>query len=219
MISKKLERWQLEELLRTQPGLSLKPIVEGVVRISGTFSFSANADGREQIEDTYKLDISVPDVFPSKLPLVTELGGRIPKDFHTFSDGTLCLGSPTRLRLKLCESPTLPTFANECLIPYLYGYSFKEKNGYLPFGELDHGPGAILKDYADLFGVKDEKKALEMIRLASLKKRDANKQRCPCGSGRRLGSCHNLQVNQLRHRLGRSWFRDQYTMLIYLQSI
>jgi hypothetical protein len=49
-----------------------------------------------------------------------------------------------------------------------------------------------------------------MVRLAGKKKRIANKLPCPCGSGRRLGRCHNLKVNGLRHQLGPKWCRTQY---------
>jgi len=40
-----------------------------------------------------------------------------------------------------------------------------------------------------------------------MRKRHANKERCPCGSGDRVGWCHHRQLNRLRKRLGRYWFR------------
>jgi hypothetical protein len=40
-----------------------------------------------------------------------------------------------------------------------------------------------------------------------MKKRQANKLPCPCNSGRRVGQCHHLEINRLRNKLGRSWFR------------
>src|SRR5262249_21268599 len=67
----------------------------------------------------------------------------------------------------------------------------------------------IRQDYAALFGVQSEGAADEFVRLASLNKRAANQYLCPCGSNRRLGKCHHRQVNRLRARLGRSWFRAQ----------
>jgi hypothetical protein len=53
----------------------------------------------------------------------------------------------------------------------------------------------------------------EFVRLAALRRREANKHPCPCGSGRRLGRCHNRRVNHLRGRLGRSWFRASLASL------
>lgn len=215
-IRDKFERWKLGELLHDYPGLSLRPIVNGQVRLVGFLSFSAEANGLERIDDAYEVEIAVPHSFPRGLPLVTETAGRIPNDFHRDDDGSLCLGSPARQYLELNKAPTLPGFVRTCLIPYLYGFSYREKHGRLPFGELDHGMKGIMKDLAALFGIDDEKSAQEMVRLAGMKKRNANKRRCPCGSGRRLGKCHNRKLNPLRQALGRTWFRDHYRWITEL---
>ncbi len=174
-------------MLRDQPGLRVLPVVDSTLRLTGTFTFSADSPSSERINDSYEIQITIPGGFPAELPAVQETAGRIPKTFHTNPDGTLCLGSPTRLRLTIAASPTLPTFAEHCLVPYLYGFSLREKYGKLPFGELSHGFRGICQDYADIFRVKSESAAMEMVRLTSLKKRVANKHLCPCGSTRRTG--------------------------------
>lgn len=209
----KFERWKLDELLLAFPGLSLRPVVNGEVRLTGTLSFNAVANGLERIEDAYDVEIIVPSGFPRVLPFVNESAGRIPADFHKNDDGSLCLGSPVRQHLALAKSSTLLGFVKSCVIPYLYGYSYLVKHGSLPFGELDHGMKGIRSDFAELFGVKDQKVVEQMVYLAGTKKRDANKHPCPCGSGRRLGKCHNRRVNNLRKQLGRTWFREQYRWL------
>lgn len=203
------ERWKIEEFLLVFPELSLRPVVNGVVRLTGKLTFCAEAVGLEQINDSYEVEISIPANFPRELPFVKETAGRIPKDFHTHDDGSLCLGSPIRQQLQLMRSPTLRGFVELCVIPYLYGFTFREKHGELPFGELDHGMEGIAKDLAELFGVKSHA-ALKMVKLAGMKKRDANKRDCPCQSGRRLGKCHNRRVNSLRNQLGRKWFREHF---------
>lgn len=207
------ERWKLDELLRDCPGLSLRPIVNGVVRLAGTLEFSAEATGFERIEDAYEVEMIIPHGFPRELPLVIETAGRIPKDFHTNDDGSLCLTSPLRQHLALTKAATLPGFVKSLVVPYLYGFSYREKHGELPFGELDHGMKGIRSDFAELFGVKDRKAVEEMVRLVGMKKRSANKCPCPCGSGRRLGKCHNRRVNHWRRRLHRTWFKAQYKWL------
>jgi hypothetical protein len=203
---------RVEELLREQPGLRLQSVVDGELRFAGSLDFSADASGRERISDRYELELRVPRAFPREPALVRETGARIPKGFHTNSDGTLCLGSPTQLRLTLFRAATLPEFVEHCVVPYLYGFSYHEKYGELPFGELAHGSRGLRQDFAELFGVK-ESVAIELVRLASLKKRVANKLPCPCGSGCRLGRCHNLKVNLIRDELGRNWLRMEHRQL------
>ncbi len=189
------------------------PCVNGQLRIRGSLSFSAEVEGLERIDDAYEVDLVVPPNFPRNLPIVTATAGRIPRRFHTNSDGSLCLGSPTRQRLALGDSPTLLTFVEKVLVPYLYGFSFRERHRFLPFGELAHGKRGLLDDLSELFDVGDDSSVLEMVRLTGLKKRHANKQLCPCGRGKRVGKCHNLKLNALRNQLGRRWFRQHYTLL------
>ena len=138
------------------------------------------------------------------MALAWETGGRIPPDYHKLTNGALCLGSRVGLRLQMGGSPSLLRFVERCVIPYLYGYSYSVKHGAPPFGELAHGELGSLQDLAGLLGVEDLALAVRYCMLAATKRRRANKQPCPCGSGRRLGRCHNRRVNALRKRVGRA---------------
>ncbi len=196
---------QANEVLEQYYGLRLMPAKRGL-RIGGTFHLSAETKCLPRIEDEYELRIDVPPDFPQSLPTVRDTGSRIPASYHTNPDGTLCLGSPVRQLLAIGQGGTIIEFIERVLVPYLYGYSHYETSGELPFGELDHGTKGLMDDYARLFGVQSMKPMRGMIALAAQKKRIANKQPCPCGSGLRLGRCHNRSVNYLRDQLGRNWF-------------
>jgi hypothetical protein len=206
-------RWGLDELLLSQPGLRIVPAVSGLV-LAGTLEVNAQISGKAAITDKYQIELRIPQNFPKEIPSVFETGGRIPRSYHRLKDGSLCLGSPTKLRLILAESPSILRFVKRCLIPYLYGYSYRTQHGVSPFGELEHGSAGIRQDLMPLFGVDREAAVLGFVELAAMKKRHANKKPCPCGSGLRLGRCHNRKVNWLRNRLGRYWFR-----LVRLQLI
>jgi len=206
-------RWRLEELLLKYPGLRICPATPWYVRLAGALAFSAEAPGKELIEDEYEIEIAIPERFPKWIPSVREMGGRISSTFHKLDDGCLCLGSPTRLLLMLSESSSIISFVERCVIPYLYGHSFYEKHRIMPFGELLHRQQGISQDLASLFGIDREDVVPGFVRLASMKKRLANKQPCPCGSNRRLGQCHRLRVNKLRASLGRYWFASLSTTL------
>ena len=203
----RLRRWGVDDLLAAYGGLTLIPVSGGPVKVSGLLGFEASARNHGTISDEYRVEIEVPDDFPRGLPAVTETGGRIPKSFHTNPDGTLCLGSPTRLRLFLSGGPSLERFVTKCVVPYLYGHAYFEKHGVMPFSELRHGESGILQDLASLYGASSTAAVVGFVHLTALSKRVANKAPCPCGSGRRLGRCHNRRVNYLRRRLHRGWFR------------
>ncbi len=72
------------------------------------------------------------------VPKVQETSNRIPTDFHHYQDDTLCPGAPIAVRQKFKKEPTLVGFVNNCVIPYLYSFSYKSKFGKMPFGELPH---------------------------------------------------------------------------------
>ena len=213
-IRERYSRWRLDELLLRHPGLRIVPSRGDGLTLSGDIGFRLRGPSHGPIEDTYSVEFHVPPNFPEALPTAREMGGRIPDTFHKLEGGWLCLGAPTALRMKLTLSPTLPTFVDEFVVPYLFGHSYFVKHGAMPFGELAHGRKGILEYLAELFGGASSSRAYEFLRLGSMKRRDANKHLCPCRSGRRLGRCHNRRVNHLRDRMGRRWLRDEYARIM-----
>lgn len=206
MMGQWLQAWRVDELLGKYPGPRLRPAAAGTLRIAGTLEFSAEARNRPRVSDRYVISLQVAPSFPRSIPVVREMEGRISESFHQMSGGELCLGSPTRIRLILAEAPSLCSFVERCVIPYLYGYSLVEQGEVPPFGELSHGAKGLREDLADLIGFEEEHILGGFVRLLSMKRRQANRRSCPCGSGLRLGRCHNRKVNALRSKLGRRWF-------------
>lgn len=204
------EEWGVESLLEKYSGLTLRPQRDNTLIIEGDLEFQAQYPGRERIADSYKIRIQIPKAFSSEVPAVREISGRIPKHFHTNPDDTLCLALPIELHLKLKGDTSLTSFVENCVIPFLYAFSHKEKYGNLPFGEMAHGRPGKIQGYQRLLRADTEEACLKMLFLLGQKKRIANKRICPCGSGRRVGQCHHRELNSLRKVRSRSWFRKEY---------
>ena len=204
------ERFDLGGFLRTYQRMAILPSRDIFLLLEGKYDFAANP--YDPIVDFYDLQIIVTDNFPNEVPAVYETAGRIPRkaDYHINDDGTLCLGSRLRVLWILSKFPTLMGFAEKCLTPYLYAISYKFKyGGSLPFGELAHGTPGELSDYADLFGLENEKQVRMVIQYLGMKKRRANKLPCPCGCGHRLGKCRfNWRIRQFRQLAERGYFRS-----------
>jgi hypothetical protein len=201
----------LHEFLTDYPQMTIRPTSSWGLMLQGSFRFSAQPAAKIEITDGYNLRIAVPESFPRDLPGVTELDNKIPRTgaYHVNSDSTLCLGSPLRLIWKLSQEPTLNGFASNCLVPYLYAISHKLMfGGRLPFSELAHGSPGELQDYADLFSLTQPAQAQRALYLLGMNKRIANKQRCPCDCGGRLGNCEfNGTIRKFRRLASRSWFK------------
>lgn len=201
----------LGQFLSDYPGMSTAPCSDAGVCLRGKFRFKASVSGSDEIDDSYKLVIVVPEKFPQAIPKVKETGGKIPRDgnFHVNPDGTLCLGSPLRLLRKVHNAPNLTGFADKCLVPYLYAVSYKLMHGGdFVFGELAHGDQGIVEDYSVMLGLKKRHQVTQAIQLLGIKKRIANKKPCPCGCGKRLGACQfHHKLNEFRKMAPLSWFK------------
>lgn len=162
---------------------------------SGKLTFSAQYNG-VSVEDEYMVEITIPQGYPGILPSAKETGGRIPKDFHKHPDETLCLGSRIEMRIKFRERESLIGFVEDLLIPFLYGFSYREKYGEMPYGELPHGIEGVLKSYQTLFHVNDDLTAIAFLKILADQNYRGHME-CPCGSGLKLRNCHGGVVKGL----------------------
>lgn len=193
-----LKQLAIAEVLTRFESLRLVPTRDGSILLRGVIDFTASAHDCKTVTDSYEISVRVPDGYPSELPVAHETGGRIPTDFHKLEGDALCLGSPFRLWLLTKQNPSLLNFIERVVVPYLYAYSLHEAGETMPFGELRHGMPGLVDDLGEMLGASDSKTAAAYVQAIIRKKRVANKRSCPCGSGMRLGRCHNRRVNALR---------------------
>ena len=175
-------------------------------------------NSQRKIEDQYSVLILVPNTYPQKLPTVKEMGGRIPKDFHTNSDGTLCLGTPLLIKMKYYEEPNLLGFINNCLVPYLYGFSYMKKYGELPNGEFSHGIPGIIQHYKELFNSQSLTVIINLIKILAYNSYRGHKL-CPCGSGKKLRNCHGkILLDLKKYQSSEEFLTDSHLLIKYSHS-
>lgn len=205
--------WRLAEALSRHPGLRLVPSPSADRLIQGELRCHAVGPDDVLIDEQYSVRMEVPPTFPRALPRVFETQGRVRPGFHRNPDNTLCLGSPIALRLAIADEPTVVGFIDRVLIPYFYGHAYYQRHKRMPFGELAHGAAGLAHDVRRIFRLPRGTNAEEFLRLASLKRRHANKRSCPCGSGVRVGRCHRSEVHRARRELGRLVCREECLQL------
>ncbi|MBN1617898.1 hypothetical protein JW887_00975 [Candidatus Dojkabacteria bacterium] len=205
-----MESTIIQNFLDDYPRMSISPSPNADTVFKGQFDFRAKPVGGEEILDCYKLKIVVPDIFPDALPKVMELDNKIPTDniFHVNWDGTLCLGSPIRLMMKISAMPTLSGYAQTCIMPYLYAVSYKlQHGGRFIFDELAHGEEGVVDDYIQLFGVKSPEQVMNVLKMLSTNDEDYHHLQCPCGCGNTLNDCsYRLKIDSLRKIAPIEWF-------------
>ena len=100
---------QIAELNGVHKGLTHIVEYDAKTLLSGAVDFEASANGLETITDSFDIELTIPHMFPGRLPWAKEVGGRIGTDYeHLNPDGTLCLGVSIEQRRVFFEQPTLP---------------------------------------------------------------------------------------------------------------
>lgn len=208
---------QFQELCLSFSGLSLQRYAKGPWYVRGRLKFS-RAYLKQNIEDEYSIEILIPQDYPLVLPKIFETGGRIPRDFHQYQDGSLCLGAPLATKQKFRRQPSLFGYVEGCVIPYLYSYSYKCKFGKMPFGELSHGGKGILEYYQEVFSVRDPRRVRRFLQILA----DGSYRghlRCPCGGGKRLRSCHGeLLLELMKVGTPAEFYAEENMIINYLIS-
>ena len=203
---------QFDELVNEFNHLHLEKEPSGIWSIKGLLGFVGDYAG-QIIEDEYEILMDVAEDYPKSLPKIWETGTRIPKDFHKYGDESLCLGAPLAIKAKFSEDPTLSGLIRNCLIPYLYSFSYYMSYGNLPFGELSHGVQGIYEYYSELFLIKDKNSILKLLRILAGDNYRGHLP-CPCGSEKRLRSCHGSIVLKIKGLQPPVDFQNEYKYLL-----
>lgn len=209
-----IAKLKIDEFLERHPRIRARPTDSSGLIFEGTHELNAIYPGGNLILETINLRILAERPQANYIH-VWETGGVIPRspDYHVNDNGTLCLGSPLKL-ISLCEeNHSLNHFFEMCVEPFLYRILHKLKFDYCPGGELEHGSKGVVYDYCELLGLREAQDVVQALNLLSLRKRLANKERCPCGCNLRLGKCnYNDRLKHFRKLASRGWFRGQLSL-------
>ena len=190
------------ELYTKYSGLTLDRL-EGTSIVHGLLEFIASYKGVDT-QDSFHIKLLITKDYHKTPPVAKEIGGRIPKDFHTNPDGSLCLAMPTESRLRFSQNPTLIGFVEDLLIPYLFSFSYWQKNGVMPYGAFSHGPKGIMEYYLEFFKIGSESIVLNFLKIL-VEGHYRGKHKCPCGSGLNIRQCHEkalLKLNSFQNQVG-----------------
>jgi len=206
-----LEESGVRDFLAHHSTLRMTQLSDDFVELEGTYELYAQFGNGQIIDDVIDLKIVIPSNYPNDVPTVYEISNKFPRtpDFHTYKDGSLCLTSEVRLRMACFDNSKFEGFFASIVEPCLFSIAYKVKFGSAPFGELKHGEDGLIDDYESLFGVTGKKSVMVGLKALGLKYREANKLKCPCCCGKRLGCCSlRFRLKSLRKLAKRKWFRE-----------
>ncbi len=201
--SKLLDDMRLE-VASKYPNLHFR-IENNAVLLSGSFPIE-----HEGIcFDRFLIEIEFPNNYPKGLPVVREIGGRIPwtSDRHIFETGIACLFFPYQLASLYPKGTTILEYLDGPVISFFISQSIFEKTGKWPFGQWSHDVRGEDEFFASVLGFENR---LVIARFKVLIKGKTVKGHwlCPCGSGEKLRNCHFEVVKKLQNDF--LYAREQY---------
>lgn len=206
-----LEELGVRDFLAHHSTLRITQLSDDFVELEGTYELYAQFENGQIIDDVIDLKIVIPSSYPSDVPNVYDTSNKFPRtpDFHTYKDGSLCLTSEVRLIMACFDNSKFEGFFASIVEPCLFSIAYKVKFGSAPFGELEHGEDGLIDDYESLFGVNGKKSVMLALKALGLKYREANKLKCPCNCGLRLGRCSfRFRLKPMRRFAKRRWYRE-----------
>lgn len=186
---------QMQPVQLQHPDIELVLMPSGTFVVQGAVRFSIEYNGHI-LRDEYIVAIAIPENYPESPPATWEIGDAIPKSFHRYKAGNLCLGAPVEVRRVFAQHKDLIGYINRQLIPYLFSYSYFRDFKVMPYGELPHDIAGIWVYYKEFFGV-DKITALKFLKLLA-DDFAPPLMKCPCNSGKPLQKCHGPRLDELR---------------------
>lgn len=192
------------------PSLHLYTSGDGKCEVRGTYQVLSD-DGI--VVDEYRVAIELPEDYPRELPIVREIGGRIPWkiDFHVESDGKACVLLPEERWRVFPENAPFSQFLEGPMRDYFLGQHCVANGGKWPYGEWGHGVAGIYEYYGELLGTTDKTIIQNFVYILT-KLSNKSHWACPCGSGRKIRKCCAARIAGLKEKIPfyiaqKSWAR------------
>jgi len=179
--------------------------------------FLYSLDGREM--DHYLIEINILENYPNSIPIVREMGARIPRiaDRHINPEkGNACLFLPDERYKYYPPSSTIVDFIEGPVKSFfLWQTDFDLNGSKSSFGARGHNTLGRYEFYCEELKTKDIyiiKRSLDYITAKKLKKH----WKCYCGSGKELRYCHINKLVDLRAKILRN---DAKCSLVEIEKV
>ena len=179
--------------------------------IRGTYPVRS-ADGKELEE--FQVRIVLPSGYPEELPIVWEVGGRLPwtERHHINADGTCCVFMPDSRWEAFPVGARFGVFLAGPLRDYFLGQSLVQRGEDWPHGEWSHGAKGVWEYYSELLDTRSRPLIRRFLIGLAYPNRKGRIE-CPCGSRRKLHKCCRDQVLELRKKISPTTARCAISVL------
>lgn len=199
----------IEDSLKSYPLLHFSNDTNGP-QIRGTWEVKF---GNTLIE-SYEILIDLIPGYPSNVPLVYEVGGKIPKhmDRHLTSPNWYACLFVQDSRWEAW--PLGASFRSFLAIP-VHNFFLAQANfdefGRFPNGEYGHGNKGVKEYYREKFELKNPLALVSLLYATSL---ETLPEKCPCNLGKKTNLCHGRMISTLRKNIPYTIRASAYSLFV-----
>lgn len=182
------------EIPAKYPDLGVKT-EQGTVYVLGSFPVMDETE----VLDRFQIEIELLVDFPDSIPILREVGGRIPwhESRHVNrGTGEACLIVPEEWLLRP-EHGSMLAFLDGPVRNFFLGQILVEAGQPWPFGERSHGVDGLFEAYGEMLGSTDRAAIIRYLDYLSREKLKGHWE-CPCGNAKRLRNCHWDELQALQ---------------------
>jgi len=158
---------------------------------------------KNEIIDTFTVEIIFPRNYPYCFPNVTETSGKIERipDRHIYTNtNNLCFSVFAEERIKCYYGITTKWFIDHVLVPRLAEEYIVNQGGKYTH-EYSHGQLGDLEFYLKKFCTGSPTEVMRYLNLILEVRFPKHYEKCGCGSGKKFKKCHRVIFEDLK-RLG-----------------
>ncbi len=162
--------------------------------------------------DEFFIEIELLEDYPASVPIVREIGRRIPHGKrHVFIHGDCCLFVREETWKHYPKGTTMIDFLNKIVVPYFLAQAYFEVTGKWLWGERSHDIYGIIEFYKEELKTNDTNLILRFIQY--LAKPTLKKYRvCYCGSKKKLQNCHYQTLKNYKGKISQKIATDSIMM-------
>jgi hypothetical protein len=188
---------QLQSAIDEYPNLTIKG-EEDNRYLSGSINI---CDEGGMVIQSFFIEIRYSDGFPSKFPILYEVGGYIPRDidWHKYQDDSCCVAVAPIETICCRNGITINAFIKKHVIPYLANQFYRKNFGKYK-DEYAHGIKGLIESYQDIMRTSDMKLWSEYLSyiIEGTKPAIGRNSLCTCGSGKKYKHCHLKVLEDLK---------------------
>lgn len=141
---------------------------------------------------SFSVDISFPENFPYRFPIVYEVSGKIRRiqDRHIYPNtGNMCFAVYAEELIKCKYGITTIWFLKNVLVPRL-AEEYRVNHGGTYAHGFSHGVEGDLEFYFEKFKTRDYQEVIRYLQSIRSQRFPKHYQECICGSGSKFKKCH-----------------------------